>query len=85
MVPGQIVVLELDCVAALLGLLVLAERTGSDSFDDRELFVLNLIVKNSVQTGLIGFISGCFINKRILKGGHFFGFNRLTSGIITRT
>ena len=58
MVPGQIVVLELDCVAALLGQLVLAERTGSDSFDDRELFVLNLIVKNSVQTGLIGFISG---------------------------
>ena len=57
MVPGQIVVLELDCEAALLGQLVLAERTGSDSFDDRELFVLNLIVKNSVQTGLIGFIS----------------------------
>ena len=70
MVPDQIVVLELDCVAALLGLLVLAERTGSDSFDDRELFVLNLIVKNSVQTGLIGFILGFFINKRILEGGH---------------
>lgn len=63
MVPGQIVVLELDCEAALLGQLVLAERTGSDSFDDRELFVLNLIVKNSVQTGLIGFISGFKCNQ----------------------
>ena len=71
MVPGQIVVLELDCVAALLGQLVLAERTGSDSFDDRELFVLNLIVKNSVQTGLIGFISGfkCIQNYNVMNSG----------------
>ena len=66
MVPGQIVVLELDCVVALLGQLVLAERTGSDSFDDRELFVLNLIVKNSVQTGLIGFTSGFICNQNVM-------------------
>ena len=66
MVPGQIIVLELDCVAALLGLLVLAERTGSDSFDDRELFVLNLIVKNSVQTGLTGFKWVLIYNYKIL-------------------
>ena len=41
-----------------MGQLVLAERIGSDSFDDRELFGINLIVKNSVQTGLIGLYLG---------------------------